>query len=182
MTAATTSPGPISRRTTSRRTTGHDLWRWYDNGGDRHVAAYLAELDLSAFDPKAPPPKTAAFWDIVDANRAPEDAELADVLDRIGNPDATTLSARLQMPTRDRRIPDWIKDRKNRRMIPYRLEKCGYVPVRNDAAETAYGRSTASARPSTPKPICQSADRIRAVRKLTESAARWDGGDGRSSQ
>ena len=34
------------------------LWRWYDNGGDRHVAAYLAELDISAFDPKAPPPKT----------------------------------------------------------------------------------------------------------------------------
>jgi hypothetical protein len=39
------------------------LWGWYDNGGDRHVAAYLAALDISAFDPKAPPPKTPAFWD-----------------------------------------------------------------------------------------------------------------------
>jgi hypothetical protein len=37
------------------------LWSWYDRGGDRHVAAYLATLDLSNFDPKAPPPKTAAF-------------------------------------------------------------------------------------------------------------------------
>ena len=71
------------------------LWGWYESGGYEHVAAYLAELDISKFDPKAPPPKTAAFWDIVDASRAPEDAELADVLDKLGNPKATTL-ARVQ--------------------------------------------------------------------------------------
>ena len=29
----------------------------------------------------------------------------------------------------------WITDRKNRRAIPHRLEKCGYVPVRNEAAK-----------------------------------------------
>ena len=34
------------------------LWRWYDQGGAEHVAAYLAALDLSGFDAKAPPPKT----------------------------------------------------------------------------------------------------------------------------
>jgi hypothetical protein len=67
------------------------LWQWYDAGGDRHVAAYLANLDLSNFDFKAPPPKTAAFWAIVDASRAPEDAEFADVLDALGNPPAVTL-------------------------------------------------------------------------------------------
>jgi hypothetical protein len=59
------------------------LWSWYDRGGDRNVSAYLAALDLSGFDPKAPPPKTEVFWDIVDANRAPEDAELADVIDAL---------------------------------------------------------------------------------------------------
>jgi hypothetical protein len=53
------------------------LWAWYGSGGDRHVAAYLAELDLSGFDPKAPPPKTQAFWEIVDASRAPEDGYVA---------------------------------------------------------------------------------------------------------
>jgi hypothetical protein len=47
------------------------LWSWYDRGGDRHVGAYLAALDLTGWDPKAPPPKTQAFWDIVDASRRP---------------------------------------------------------------------------------------------------------------
>jgi hypothetical protein len=28
-----------------------------------------------------------------------------------------------------------MRDRKNRRRIPHRLEKCGYVPVRNDTAK-----------------------------------------------
>jgi Family of unknown function (DUF5906) len=121
------------------------LWNWYDNGGDGHVAAYLANLVLTDFNVKAPPPKTAAFWTIVDANRAPEDAELADVLDKLGTPDpnnpeeiirpeATTLIA-VQDATSDENFEEWLKDRKNRRQIPYRFEQCGYVPVRNAAAD-----------------------------------------------
>jgi hypothetical protein len=110
----------------------NDLWIWYAKGGDRHVAAYLAELDIRSFDPKAPPPKTPAFWDIVDANRSPEDAELADVLDAMRNPDACTLAQISSNAGGE--FEGWIRDRKNRRAIPHRLEKCGYVPVRNDAA------------------------------------------------
>jgi hypothetical protein len=110
------------------------MWAWFDHGGDCHVAAYLAEYDLSQFDPKAPPPKTAAFWDIVDANRASEDAELADVLDRLGEPNATTLFRVQNEATGD--FQTWIMDRKNRRQIPHRFEQCGYVPVRNDAAKS----------------------------------------------
>jgi hypothetical protein len=68
------------------------LWRWYDLGGDAHVAAYLSELDLSSFDAKAPPPKTQAFWEIVDASRAPEDAEMADAIERLGSPNVLTLA------------------------------------------------------------------------------------------
>ena len=109
------------------------LWNWYDDGGDRHVAAYLAELDISAFDPKAPPLKTAAFWEIVYANRTPEDAELADVLDRLGNPHAVTLAQIANEAAGE--FSEWIRERKNRRVIPHRLEKCDYVPVRNDDAK-----------------------------------------------
>jgi hypothetical protein len=108
------------------------LWRWYHNGGFTHVAAYLATLDIASFDPKAPPPKTAAFWDIVDASRAPEDAELADVLDEMGNPEAVTLA--LIKHAAGGAFLDWLQDRKNRRVIPHRMERCGYTPVRNEAA------------------------------------------------
>jgi Family of unknown function (DUF5906) len=109
------------------------LWGWYGRGGIRHVAAYLAELDISAFDAKAPPPKTPAFWDIVDANRSPEDAELADVIDHLNNPPAMTLSQIANAASGE--FETWIRDRKNRRAIPHRLEQCGYVPIRNDLAK-----------------------------------------------
>jgi hypothetical protein len=109
------------------------LYRWFGEGGHQHVTAYLAELDLSAFNPKAPPRKTAAFWDIVDANRAPEDAELADVLDKLQNPPAVTLTQIIHYADFD--LKDWLRDRKNSRTIPHRLAAVGYARVRNDGAK-----------------------------------------------
>jgi hypothetical protein len=109
------------------------LWDWYHNGGFAHVAAYLAKLNITTFDPKAPPPKTAAFWDIVDASRAPEDAALADVLDEMHNPDAVTLVQIKHAAVGE--FLEWLQDRKNRRVIPHRMERCGYTPVRNDNAQ-----------------------------------------------
>jgi hypothetical protein len=38
------------------------LYNWFEEEGNRNVAAYLRELDISAFDPKAPPKQTEAFW------------------------------------------------------------------------------------------------------------------------
>src|SRR5262249_28851578 len=105
------------------------LWQYYAHGGIQHVAAYLNQLDISGFDAKAPPPKTEAFWDIANASRTSEDAELADVLDQLGNPAATTLAKVLASATGD--FAEWLGDRKNRRIIPHRFEACGYVPVRN---------------------------------------------------
>ena len=106
------------------------LWGWYVIGGFGHVAAYLNELDLADFDPKAPPPKTVAFWDIVAAGSAPEDAELADVLEALSNPDAVTLGQLIEGAV-GTEAAEWLTDRKNRRAIPHRMERCGYAPVRN---------------------------------------------------
>ena len=145
------------------------LWGWYGHGGSRHVAAYLAELDISAFDPKAPPPKTAAFWDIVDANRAPEDAELGDVLDKLRNPDATTLNRVQNMATGD--FETWIRDRKNRRAIPHRFEMCGYVPVRNDSREDGLWIINNTRQVVYAKASLSPRDRLAAARKLTNSRA-----------
>jgi hypothetical protein len=69
----------------------NQLYAWYAAGGVGHVVAYLQTLDLSRFDPKAPPPKTAAFWAMVQANEAPESGELRDLLEHLGDPAAVTL-------------------------------------------------------------------------------------------
>jgi Family of unknown function (DUF5906) len=140
------------------------LWGWYARGGHQHVAAYLAQLDLSSFDPKAPPPKTAAFWDIVDANRAPEDAELADVLDKMRNPNAVTIGGITKHSTHP--FSDWITDRKNRRAIPHRLEKCGYVQIRNDAAKDGLWVIQGSRQAIYAKSELSISDRLKAANEL----------------
>jgi hypothetical protein len=112
-----------------------ELWAWYEAGGHGHVGAYLRSLDISTFNPKAPPPKTQAFWAIADANRSPEDAELADALDRLGRPDATTReSIAVAAAEASPDFAEWIRNR-NSRQIPHRMESVGYVPVRNQNAE-----------------------------------------------
>ena len=73
-----------------------------------NVAAYLSGLDISNFDSKAPPPKTPAFWAIVDANQAPEESELADVLDKLGWPDATTINE-LALETSSADFATWLR-------------------------------------------------------------------------
>jgi hypothetical protein len=108
------------------------LYAWYDASGKGHVAAYLRQLDIAQFNPKAPPPKTRAFWDIVSASAAPEDSDLADILDKLGRPDAVTLKRIAAEATGD--FQSWFTDRRNRRSIPHRMETCGYLPVRNDGA------------------------------------------------
>ncbi len=108
------------------------LYSWYDHAGSEHVAAYLRELDISQFNPKAPPPKTSAFWDIADANQPPEQAELADALELLGRPHAVTL-AELAGVANDG-LAEWLRDRRNTRHIPHRLEKAGYIVVRNPDA------------------------------------------------
>ena len=110
------------------------LWGWYARAGKRHVAAYLATLDISDFDAKAPPPLTAAFHAIVATSRPNEEAELADVLDQMKNPDAVTIDMLIAETGQGSSFHEWLGDRKNRRSMPHRLEACGYTQVRNDAS------------------------------------------------
>jgi len=115
------------------------LYRWYQEGGTNNVIAHLLTLDLSAFDPKAPPPKTPAFWAVVQANEAPESGELRDVIDALppSRKDAFTVvdlidaAEGLMMVT----FADELKDRRHRRAIPHKMERVGYMPVRNPDAD-----------------------------------------------
>jgi hypothetical protein len=106
-----------------------DIYAWYDREGSSHVAAYLAQLDISDFNPKWPPPKTDAFWQIVESNRAPENAELADALDQLQNPEVVTKEQVVTVVSGQ--FADWLRDRRNARQIPYRFEEVGYIAVRN---------------------------------------------------
>jgi len=112
------------------------LYQWYRDGGNGHVGAYLRALSLDSFDAKAPPAKTAAFWDIVSSNKAPEDAELADALDRLGKPPAVTIKSIASTAEHsDPEFSAWLLDRRNSRKVPHRLDECGYVVVRNRHAD-----------------------------------------------
>jgi len=110
------------------------LWDWYDNGGFQIVAGYLLRLDLAAFNPKQPPPQTEAFFEIVNSSRAPEDAELADALEALGRPDTVTVSQIIEI-TDQSTLAEFLRDRRNSRRIPHRLEASEYVPVRNPDAK-----------------------------------------------
>jgi Family of unknown function (DUF5906) len=151
------------------------LYQWYEDEGYRNVAAYLSQLDLSTFDPKAPPPSTPAFWAIVDANRSPEDADLADVLDEIGKIEnetpikAVTLQMLLSHATGDFRC--WLEDRKNRRVIPHRLEDAEYLPVRNLDARDGLWKIVGKRQAIYAHASLSVADRIRAARTLTDQSS-----------
>lgn len=123
-----------------------EVWAWYANGGYGHVAAYLQGLDLSGFNPFAPPPLTEAFQEIACANDAPEDAQVADCLDRM----SATMEARAGAPllwppvmtlewmreVANLEFAEWLGDPRNRRQIAHRFEAAGYVRVRNPYADS----------------------------------------------
>ena len=89
---------------------------------------------------------------------------MADVLDQLGMPAAVTLSRIKSQASGDFGV--WINDRKNRRQIPYRLERCGYVAVRNDAAKDGLWKVHDARQAIYAKSTLSIADRCKAARRL----------------
>jgi hypothetical protein len=137
------------------------------NGGNEIVAHYLLNLDISGFDAKAPPKKTEAFWTIVEASRAPEESEMSETLDLMQArakatcwPDAVTLQDVIDNANDS--FKPFLRDHRNRKAIPHRLNDCGYVKVRNKddkrdgkwpikgKRQTAYARKELCLRDSPP--------------------------------
>lgn len=116
-----------------------DLWDWLNSGGDAAVVGYLRGVDLSDFNPKAPPPKTDAFFAIVQSNANPDDVALVGITTR---EDGTKLPvvtldtlAAAAMDAEDNDLFNALTDSKNRRRVPHMMERAGYVPVRNPDAK-----------------------------------------------
>jgi hypothetical protein len=154
---------------------GPDYWSslygWYRAGGIEHVAAYLDKLDISDFDSKAPPPKTAAFWAIVQSNRSSEDADLEDLLDDLGRPAAIPIS-RLTAAAKGE-LAEWMKERGNRKAIPHKMESCGYTTIRNPDAGDGYWRIAGRRQPIYGKKELSERERLSAVRLLTKDLSDW---------
>jgi hypothetical protein len=127
-------------------------------GGIGHVGAFLRARDLSKFDPKAPPLKTAAFWDIVNANRPVLQALIEDRIDSLARAAAVAEGAKLEEDEQlseeqaRRLLPavtldmlkgedtdgvnttlhNWLADFKNKKLAAHYLEQIGFTSVRND--------------------------------------------------
>jgi hypothetical protein len=142
-----------------------EFWGWYKADGLEDVVAYLAAYDLSKFDPKAPPPKTPAFRQIVGAGAAPEESELADALDLLGSPVVTTLDQVRAVGSLN--LGAWLQERKNRRTIPHRFEVCGYVPVTNTAAKDGYWVIDGKRQTVYGRLDAEPNERSKAIKKLT---------------
>jgi hypothetical protein len=145
------------------------LWRWYEDGGDRHVAAYLATLDLSGFDAKAPPKKTEAFYSIANANAAPEEVELVEAIDRLDNPLAVTIKQIAEEADTVPHLQDlagWITDHKSRRATPHRMAQAGYSPVRNPGDKSGHWKIQGAKQVVYARKELSLHDQIRAVNEL----------------
>jgi hypothetical protein len=173
------------------------LWGWYEAGGFEHVAAYLRAYDLAKFHPKATPSKTAAFWEIANANTSPEESELESLLQLMGDPLGLSAPGELTLPEAITvaeitvaaaaadlaELWSWLTDRKNRRQIPARFEKIGYAAVRNPydqrdglwmvagKRQTVYARRDLSTR--------EQLQAVTAMIKRAEQAAARDKADNR---
>lgn len=146
----------------------NSLYGWFQAGGTGHVCSYLAGLDLSQFDPKAPPPKTAAFWNIVASGEAPESGELRDILDEMHKPAAVTIERLVERAQAMKlfEVADELKDRKARRQMPHRLERVGYVPVRNPDSEDGLFRINTRRQSVYAKRDLPLAEQIASARRL----------------
>lgn len=110
------------------------LHTWLQRDGGYEICAhYLMHLDVSGFNPKAPPPLTEGFRDIVDTSTRPETIELLGVIENLGNPPAVTLTDIINKAPSDGyyNFRQWLHDHRNRTLVPHRMKDAGYVSVRN---------------------------------------------------
>jgi hypothetical protein len=118
----------------------NNLWNWMsERGGKQAVFGYLQRLDISDFNPKADPPKTEAWRQIVAAHANPEETALSDALEdaqgiRIQIATVNEIAAAAQFRGQ-LELAATLRDRKNARRIPHLLERNGLEAIPNPYAK-----------------------------------------------
>lgn len=103
------------------------LYAWFDDGGMENCAAYLMGIDVSDFKPKGMPPRTPAFYRMVEGGRSDEQNDLGDVVKLMG--DKAFSIPELSMTARVNNYPElaeWLL-KKGHRLIGQSLMEAGCV-------------------------------------------------------
>jgi hypothetical protein len=75
---------------------------------------------------------------------------------------------------------EWLTERKNRRALPHRIERCGYICVRNPNAKDGYWVVNKERQPIYAKSTLSMQERFEAAKKLSDpNDARNDPPSGR---
>lgn len=109
-----------------------DHYRWLKHDGVAHVAAYLRSLDVADYDPGEHPPQTEMLREIIDASVPQEVGWIQDVMEETGwTPKVFIIDSLISRAQNHAELKEFLENKGNRKIIPHRLERCGYTKVRN---------------------------------------------------
>jgi hypothetical protein len=113
---------------------------WMDAGGSEAVIHYLMSLDVSDFDPSAPPPMTDAKRQAIQFAADPLEGVMADLLDAMGRPVVVDVAELARQAAVHRITFDDlpINAPKFRMRFSGWLRAAGYVRVTNPATTTGH--------------------------------------------
>lgn len=136
----------ILHTNSSKRETSYydEYWNWIHGPGPDIVASYLAERDISQFNPKAPPPLTAGKTAIISSWAPPDDA-LTAALDALQRPAVFFAEELLAFDNVDGDIKSIVR---KIRMLGHRMNREGYWENRHEPKLTFHGKRTRAFRTS----------------------------------
>jgi hypothetical protein len=83
--------------------------------------------------------------------------------------DMIALAAAMGLSNMD--FATWLRDRKNNRILPHRLEKCGYVAVRNDTEISGRWKINGKRQTVYARFELSNAERYQAIKELQKAEA-----------
>jgi Family of unknown function (DUF5906) len=111
------------------------LWNWMlEGGGKQAVLGYLQRYNLAGWDPKAPPTKTEAWYQMVAAHANPEESALGDALEGIMLATFQEIIVKLQLGGHMDLLAIF-QDRKNAKKAARLLECAGLEYLPNPGAK-----------------------------------------------
>jgi len=110
-----------------------EMWEWYGSGGIDNVVAFLREYDLADFNPKAPPKKTDAFFEMAESHMGGDEGDLSDAIQDLDYPSVLTLDSIL---AKNPHLAENLRGPKNAKRVASMMDRVGYAKVANPYANS----------------------------------------------